>query len=220
MIDLWYLNTKDIREQDVSALLKLLPAAKVNEIIRFRNFEDRRVKLFGRLMVKIYYEDNGLLFEWNEWKTNVNHKPYYNGGKKKFNISHSGEYVTVAFSNQEVGADVEGISDFDVKSLSHYFHPKEAEYIVNSLDPNEAFVKLWTRKEAYLKATGNGIINGLHNESCLPDKVTNGGIWHLHSLSLIPGYHLGLCTQIPNCPINVRELSPTNFYTHFNFEIA
>ncbi|MDP1800257.1 MAG: 4'-phosphopantetheinyl transferase superfamily protein [Bacteroidota bacterium] len=218
MIDLWYLNTKDISEQDVSTLLRLLPVSKVNEIIRFRNHEDRRVKLFGRLMVKIYYEDSDFAFKWHEWQVAADGKPYYNGGRKKFNISHSRDYVVVAFSDQEVGADVECVSDFDIKSISHYFHPKETEYIIDSLDQKEAFFKLWTRKEAYLKATGKGIVDGLNNENCLPDKVRYKGIWHLQSYSLIPSYHLSLCTRIPNCYIKARELFPSDFYNYFNFE--
>lgn len=210
MIDLWYLNTKNNSPEDLNILLRALPQKISNEILRYRYHEDRRLKFFGKLMVRKYYKEAGLEFDWNNWLVASDGKPYYKGGKK-FNISHSGEYVLVAFSDTEIGADIEGVTDFDVVSISTYFHPLEIDYIKNTPEPKDAFFWLWTRKEAYLKAIGKGIIDGLHNENCLSDKMVDKGTWFLHSLSLFPNYQVALCTQIANCKVETRELSLAEF---------
>lgn len=70
-------------------------------------------------------------------------------------VSHSGEYVAVAVTSAgPVGIDVERINDVDIprlKALS--LTPNEASAVA-SLDD---FFCCWTRKEAVLKATGDGM---------------------------------------------------------------
>ena len=211
MIDLWYLNTKNVGQEDVKTLLKFLPHEMINEIIRFRNHEDRRLKLFGRLLIRKYYEDQHLKFDWLEWQVSPEGKPYYKNGSKKFSISHSGDYVTVAFSDQEIGTDIEKLTNFDIMTVLSYLHPKEAECIENTSYSEDAFFKIWTRKEAYLKAIGRGIIDGLSNENCLLDELTYKEKWYLHSLPLFSNYKMAICTQIPNCQISTRELFTVEF---------
>lgn len=210
MINLWYLDTKTITPKDVETLLAVLPQNIVQEITRFRFHEDRRLKLFGRLIVESFYKNQNIAFNWNDWKISPTGKPYCNH-TQAFNISHSGTYVLVAFSNHEVGVDIEKVAPFDVRTISTYFHPEEAEYILHSTNSNSAFFKLWTRKEAYLKAIGKGIIDGLHHENCLPDTLNQSEKWFLHSLSLVPEYQVALCTSISNCPIAIRQLHPHQF---------
>jgi 4'-phosphopantetheinyl transferase len=210
MIDLWYLNTKSICDEDMKILLKFLPQEMINEIIRFRNHEDRRLKLFGKLMVRKYFEVQNLEFKWFEWQVSPDGKPYYNGSKK-FSISHSGDFVAVAFSDREIGTDIERITNFDITTVLSYLHPDEVEYIESASNSGDLFFKIWTRKEAYLKAIGKGIIDGLNNENCLQDQLTHKEKWYLRSLSLISNYQIALCTQIPNCQINTRELFPVEF---------
>ncbi len=207
MIDLWYLDTKTITPKDVETLLAFLPQNLVNEITRFRFHEDRRLKLFGRLIVESYYKNQHLAFNWNDWKISPAGKPYCNP-QQAFNISHAGTYVLVAFSTHEVGVDIERVVPFDVQTIRTYFHPEEAEYILHSTNSNSAFFKLWTRKEAYLKAIGKGIVDGLHHENCLPDVLNQTEKWFLHSLSFVPEYHVAVCTNIANCPITIRQLHP------------
>lgn len=210
MINLWYLNTKELRPEDVEDQLMALPAEIGREIMRFRFHEDRRLKLFGKLMVRKYYSNREKEFDWNNWKLTPGGKPYL-AGAGRFNISHSGEYVLAAFSDKEVGADIERITDFDAREISHYFHPEEQAYIENSTDTKGSFFKLWTRKEAYLKATGIGILEGLHHENCLPDHLEDKGGWYLHSFSFLPAYQVSLCTHIPDCSIRIQEVFPEDF---------
>lgn len=79
----------------------------------------------------------------------------------KFNISHTKNMVLAAFSEFQVGVDVEQeerSSDM-LQILKHFFSEKEVESFLlqPEKDRNKAFYTGWTRKEAILKATGEGL---------------------------------------------------------------
>jgi 4'-phosphopantetheinyl transferase len=210
MIDLWYLDTINVREIHTERILKSLPVEVTNEVIRFRNHEDRRLKLFSRLIVKKYHEDLKSKFLWSNREISGGGKPFYPGGKK-FNISHSGSIVAVAFSDNEIGLDIEKCADFDTTAVLEYFHAEEKKFIADSTNPGDAFFTVWTRKEAYLKAKGIGIVEGLNHENCLESSIGLEEKWFLTSLSIVEDYKIALCSQIPNSQINQLKLDPTIF---------
>jgi 4'-phosphopantetheinyl transferase len=83
-------------------------------------------------------------------------------GALKFNLSHSGELALVAVTqDRDVGVDLEEmrfIEDAD-KIAEQFFSPRENETLraLSGAEKLEAFFHCWTRKEAYLKATGDGL---------------------------------------------------------------
>ena len=93
------------------------------------------------------------VFEYNEYG-----KPYIiNNVSEKlcFNVSHSGETISVALSRSlDLGVDIEYISEDEYKeTYDLMFTKEEQDYLVKY--PKE-FYTLWTLKEAYLKAYGLG----------------------------------------------------------------
>lgn len=79
-----------------------------------------------------------------------------------FNVSHSQGHALFAFSRgRELGIDLERIrSDIDCEQLSERcFSPVERQLLnaVSSHLRRRAFFACWTRKEAYVKATGLGL---------------------------------------------------------------
>lgn len=211
MIDLWYLDTTNIGQFDMEGLLKWLPIEVAKEVIRFKYNEDRRLKLFGKLMVKKYFETLNANFYWGNWQIAEGGKPFYSGGKK-FNISHSGSFVTVAFSDNEIGLDIEKCVDFDIDAIVDNLHEQEKKFIADADNTSDAFFTVWTRKEAYLKAKGVGIIEGLNHENCLEPSIGFEEKWFLTSLSIVENYKVALCSQIINSQINHLELDPTIFF--------
>lgn len=93
-------------------------------------------------------------------------KPFLSGKEVYFNVSHSHDLAVYAVSkHQVVGVDIEYIPSVrDVLGVAkRFFCPREYEWILG-LPPasqQRAFLQLWTAKEAYLKATGEGIAGGL-----------------------------------------------------------
>ncbi|NLA74804.1 MAG: 4'-phosphopantetheinyl transferase superfamily protein [Deltaproteobacteria bacterium] len=90
-----------------------------------------------------------------------------NIGPLCFNLSHSNQYALCAVTlNRSIGIDIEYMRPAsDILSIAkHYFAPDEYSTML-SLSPDkrkQAFYTLWTLKEAYLKATGEGLA-GLGN---------------------------------------------------------
>lgn len=85
-----------------------------------------------------------------------------------FNASHSGALALFAFTlGCEIGADVEQIHTVhEMHALvARFFSPEEAaEWTSLPADQRElAFFSCWTRKEAYLKAIGEGLSAPLQN---------------------------------------------------------
>ena len=84
------------------------------------------------------------------------------GGRLKFNLSHSGDRALLAITTDaEIGVDLEHIRpDVDYGEIARSVFPA-AE--VDQLDGVPAhlyplaFLRCWTRKEAYLKADGEGL---------------------------------------------------------------
>jgi 4'-phosphopantetheinyl transferase len=80
----------------------------------------------------------------------------------RFNLSHSGELALVAVtSGRHIGVDIEELrSSADVRELAErFFSPQENAALCALPDTVrlEAFFCCWTLKEAYVKATGDGL---------------------------------------------------------------
>ncbi|MEV6287333.1 4'-phosphopantetheinyl transferase superfamily protein [Kribbella sp. NPDC051770] len=78
----------------------------------------------------------------------------------ELSISHSGDLVGVAFHpTTPVGLDVELINPgLDAVALARVsLAPAETEELLKADDQAAAFTTYWTRKEAVVKATGDGI---------------------------------------------------------------
>ncbi len=90
-----------------------------------------------------------------------------------FNISHSNNAVTVAFSESPVGIDIEKISVPNFKVAKKFFCPDEKLYIENSDSPEYAFYEIWNAKEAYFKQLGSGIGASFSKTSVLKENIKN-----------------------------------------------
>jgi 4'-phosphopantetheinyl transferase len=79
-----------------------------------------------------------------------------------FNLSHSGEVAVIAVARErEVGLDVEFMrADFATNEVAEHFFSVAEIYTLSGLEPHlraQAFFNCWTRKEAYVKARGEGL---------------------------------------------------------------
>ncbi len=93
-------------------------------------------------------------------------KPTLADGAVHFNASHSGDMALFAFSRDaELGVDVERVTRLrgaDAIAERHFAPGEFAAYLSLDVDlRDEAFYQCWTRKEAFIKAIGDGIQFGL-----------------------------------------------------------
>jgi 4'-phosphopantetheinyl transferase len=120
-----------------------------------------------------------------------------------FNKSHSKGLALYAFANDcAVGVDVEELRQLpDFQQIaSRFFCPLEAQELASVKDTAAAFFRCWTRKEAYIKAVGDGLSIPLDEfqVTLLPEQparfvhIDNDEIaasnWNLHHLEPAVGY--------------------------------
>ena len=116
--------------------------------------------------------------------------------KLYFNFSHSHEKTICAISHtHQIGVDIEKIVSLDLRILNDYFDLDEQQFIRQSNVPVEAFYTLWTKKEAFLKCTGEGItIKDLATINVLQNKLLlNEQIYTFHSVDVGIGYAAHVC---------------------------
>jgi 4'-phosphopantetheinyl transferase len=111
------------------------------------------------------------------------------GNRLGFNLSHSAELALVAIATaSSVGVDVEYIrtEPDDAEIARRFFSAAEVDYL-NAVPSHlyaEAFFGCWTKKEAYLKACGEGLAT---TDPPAHAPVDLQG-WSLYTLRPAPGY--------------------------------
>ncbi|RNL52567.1 4'-phosphopantetheinyl transferase family protein [Pedobacter jejuensis] len=167
---------------------QILTADELTKASKFKQARDTKRYVIGKFYSKmilakmINKKPADIHFQFNEYK-----KPYINN--INFNISHSGDYVVLAISPYAVGIDIEAINPvLDYQELIHQCFKEEEIKRITDLD---SFYLFWTRKEALLKATGEGLTDNLPTINCTEEKTERFGVFYeLKSLKLNDGYFL------------------------------
>ncbi|MBC7418675.1 MAG: 4'-phosphopantetheinyl transferase superfamily protein [Pedobacter sp.] len=155
---------------------EILSKSELVKAEKFRFPKDKELFITGRLVSRLLIEHMlNLSLKCREFDFTKRGKPMYPG--LEFNLSHSGKYVLIIISNRSVGIDIEiPETNFDFSTvLEHTFSLEEINYIKKSDYRRECFLTLWTRKEALLKATGEGLIDDLTSISVLDHTIKRMG---------------------------------------------
>lgn len=129
----------------------------------------------------------------------------------QFNSSHSGEAFVIGFvRGREIGVDVEPL-DRPVnrtKLQSWLFTPAEltAFLALDEHDRQEAFIHSWTRKEAVLKASGDGLAHPMNTLEL--SHVQASASWFLESRTLPENYRMAVAVKGTISGIRYTALSP------------
>jgi len=180
---------------------------------RFRFDRHRHEYIAGRGMLRVLIGrylgrlPEALIFSYSEYD-----KPYLKGNSLQFNLAHSGGLALYAFClNDPVGVDVErerALTD-GMQIAERFFSPAERA-VLRSLPEEQkvpAFFRCWSRKEAFIKAVGEGLSYPLDvfDVTLAPDEPARllqirgseeeARAWSLNSLDLLPGYHGALAVK-------------------------
>ncbi len=100
----------------------------------------------------------------------------------EFNLAHSGGLALLAVTGRyPVGVDVEHLRPIEMDSIAgRYFAPDEQALLhpLSGESRRTGFFQVWTRKEAYMKATGVGLYMPLETFAvlpCLAGNASRGG---------------------------------------------
>ena len=85
-------------------------------------------------------------------------KPFFPAHPEiRFSISHTKGLAVCLLSDKECGVDTERRRPLREKVAARVFSPEEQAALAASDDPDMLFTRLWTLKEAYVKAIGIGV---------------------------------------------------------------
>ena len=149
------IDNLDLSPEEIEELINSLPEWRKEGAKKFKRVQGQKenAMAYDLLRKMLGYEP---YFEYGS-----HGKPYSSKSEKCFNIAHCKNAIGVIIGDNEVGIDVECMGRYK---------PALAEYAMSEAELKEieeggdiAFTMLWTKKEALLKLTGEGIVDDLKN---------------------------------------------------------
>ncbi|WP_196161772.1 4'-phosphopantetheinyl transferase superfamily protein [Reinekea sp. G2M2-21] len=213
MVDLYYLKPSEVTyEKTLLNLTSIISNEEKFTISQFRRGRDRHSALVTRAVTRLLLskyisaKPEDLVFSKVK-----NGKPilFDSDCEVRFNLSHTSDCVVWAItSGKDVGIDIEIVNGAnDMRELwTNIFTPQECAYIESFSSGNRAcaFFDLWTLKESFLKATGEGLSVSLGSfefgvkdgcytliNSHLKNITTQN--YFFRSLSIPPNYRVAIC---------------------------
>ena len=185
-MEIQYICLDTVEYSDVAPFVRLLPAERQAKIARLRFESDQLLSAAAGLMIRRVTGNAPL-------SVNEHGKPYVIDGGVCFSVSHSGRCVAIAVDAQEIGLDIERLTDKDyMKIARRFYHPNERRFVESARDSRRAFIGVWTRKEAYLKQLGTGVANDLSAFDTLSGELSE----RIVSIDL-DGYCISVCAAYP-----------------------
>ncbi|MDY4362316.1 4'-phosphopantetheinyl transferase superfamily protein [Lactococcus lactis subsp. lactis] len=162
-IKVYYIDLRHFTQQDDSYLEDKLSNEKWKKIQHYRRYADKKRSIYSEMLIKyVVYKIKGHDVE-IEFEENSYGKPKVKGLNWDYNVSHSGNYVILAISNEKIGIDIQKKFEIDLGVLK-FFHKSEQKMVQE--DPS-LFFTFWTLKESYLKYLGVGLSKELDSFSII-----------------------------------------------------
>lgn len=211
MIQLYLLETEQLNDDTIfTEYYNRLSPYRKEKTDRMKFRKDKNLSLAVGILIDTYLKNINMNEKDMNYANESHGKPYFANLKNvHFNASHSGQMALCAFSDSEVGCDIEIISKSNTDLAERFFTKGEYEFIIseseNCTDKDskqaEKFYRIWTLKESFLKLTGEGISGGLDTfemrfENNKPIAVKNSSTmpFYFKEYSL-KNYRIALCSR-------------------------
>jgi 4'-phosphopantetheinyl transferase len=215
-VQLWRADLEAIGA-DESRWLQMLSSDELTRASRFHFSRDRQRFVAGRALLRtilsgyLRTDAHSLIFSYSKKEKPSLASDQADSGVT-FNVSHSGAIALLAFTRRrEIGVDVEQVrKDADLEAIARRFFSTGEQNQLAALPAEErgdAFFRCWTRKEAYIKATGDGLSLPLNQFdvslevgeanaliATRPDSAEAGN-WLLREVSAGAGYMAAVCVR-------------------------
>lgn len=179
-----------------------------NKIRAYRRWQDAQLSLLGRcLLAEGVKAIQGLEMDEQKIEYTPFNKPYFTNSSLKFNISHSGEIVACAFSNHaEIGIDIEIIGDIQLNDFKDQMTEYEWNEIMRSGNNQEAFFSYWARKEAVIKAHGEGLSIPLQSFEIIDNRtLLNEELFYVKEVHIEQGYKCFISSKV-DCEVMLKKV--------------
>lgn len=155
-------NLQAYDEEAVNRFIMELPAWRREVALKFRFLEGRRESALAyHALCDLLRKDFGVAFQPSfaideHGKPSLVELPHLH-----FSLSHCQEAVGCLIDNRPCGLDIERIRPTKESLIRYTMNDEEVAQIMADEHPDEAFTRLWTRKEAVGKLRGVGICDDL-----------------------------------------------------------
>ncbi len=224
-VEVWLGGVPD-GEAELSACLQILNEPERLRVERFQVPKARNEFVFGRAMMRLIL---GSVLKTDPAEISIDYdkrgKPRLGGGFSEndlsFNLAHSHSLVAMALTRgRAVGIDIEWMQrEVDWSLIAGRIFSADELGELRSLPESQqslAFFMAWTRKEAYLKATGEGLSDEISAIEVtmnpgsppgfvrLPKAAKN--LWDIHNIPLPPGFAGALVVEGYECALPERRV--------------
>lgn len=155
----------------------------------------RQISLLAKQKLLSIVKEKGLSFD-TTIAVEEKGKPFFLYNERlHFSLSHTKSHIAIALHDKPIGIDIENRRKCNLSLAKRYFHSEEYSYL-SSLpqeEQDQAFTKLWTLKEAYVKCTGEGIAGGFNKFSVIPNSKNIDKKYKTQYQA--KDYHLSLCFE-------------------------
>ena len=228
VIHLWIAD-RSTWSSSITSLMKLLTKHEIQRHSRLKIDEKKDQFLKSRGLLRLVLSSYlGLSPGLIQFETNPAGKPYLMDSDLSFNLSHSGDLFIYGFClKAQIGVDIQEI--YSISSMESVIKktisPKEQSYFegLSTGKSLQAFFNIWTAKESYLKAQGEGfqanpaaisVIPELSGSNfTLEDQSNNekGSEWTIQSIRVQPGYKAAFAVNKKVSRVDLNHLHPSLF---------
>ena len=169
-VHVWRANL-DLSANEIARLETILSEDEQFRANRFRFPQHKRRFIAARAILReilanyLQIKSDALKFEYSD-RGKPRLAKSMEASNWQFNVSHSEELALYGFTyHNRIGVDIEYLRSMNdmAKIAERFFSDRESQLIANLSDEQQkqAFFQLWTAKEAYLKAIGEGLAGSL-----------------------------------------------------------
>jgi 4'-phosphopantetheinyl transferase len=229
-IDVWNILLPDVFGE-LDACTEILTIPEQKRAKRFIKKKDAQQFILCRgLRRKILADYLDQAPQRLHFSQNKNGKPFLEDCELNFNVSHSRNRLLIAVtSGRAVGVDIEFRRD-DVQMdaiAQRWFAPEEQAFFQGLENPQIGFFDIWAKKEAYVKARGQGIFHKLNSFSVPLDTTSDvptigqkmklarndsreaekSGEWFFQTLEIDPAYAAAIVSEAPPVPVQFQKFT-------------
>ncbi|MHB8061727.1 MAG: 4'-phosphopantetheinyl transferase family protein [Ruminiclostridium sp.] len=224
MIEIIGANLSDTLEKSkFERLMSCTSTEKRERIRRFHEYKDALRTLIGDILIRymlcqrLKIKNQELVFGVNEFGKLF----LRNYDDVEFNISHSGEWVVCSIDNLPIGIDIEQIKPIDMSIAGRFFSKEEVKSLMGKdiVEREDYFYDLWTLKESYIKAIGEGLSMPLDSftirikgDNISVHSILQSDNYYFKQYHIDNDYKMALCSRKNEFPRNINLINVNDLF--------
>lgn len=148
-------NITTVSDAELDTWFAAMSEERKKSVMRLQNENKRKAKIAADNLCRLAISEHCAV-DAKSIKISLSEdgKPFAVDCNVNFNISHSGNWVICAVSENEIGIDIEKIRSVNPRAAEKFACAEELKYIASH---ENGFFEIWTLKEAYFKCIGTGL---------------------------------------------------------------